>query len=121
YLALKQQSEAYVSEWFDLLRKGQTARAAWRTLPPSQRAGLREDDPNLRLKLSERIAAEMKMPGAAGGGGLLNHFLQQDLIRAISVGGKEITFEPNGIKSWDHKPGGYRVVLSYRITSVASS
>src|SRR5439155_11685901 len=63
YLALKQQSEAYVSEWFDLLRKGQTARAAWRTLPPSQRTGLREDDPNLRRKLSERIAEEMKTPG----------------------------------------------------------
>jgi len=118
-LALKQQSEAYVSEWFDLLRKGQMARAAWRALPPRQRAGLREDDPNLRLKLSERIATEMKMPGA--GGGELSQFLQHDVIRAISEGGADTTFESNGIKSWEHKPGGYRIVLSYRITSAASS
>src|SRR5262249_61766705 len=38
YFALKQQSEAFANEWLDLLRQGQTGRAAWRTLPPRPRS-----------------------------------------------------------------------------------
>ncbi|MBI1913848.1 MAG: hypothetical protein HYS12_03780 [Planctomycetes bacterium] len=83
-------------------------------MPPPQRTGLREEDPDLRRKLEERVAAAM---ASSGGTGQFTHFLRQDVIRAILAGGLETTFVPNGVKSCDDKPGGYRVVLSYRITT----
>jgi hypothetical protein len=98
-----------------LLRQGQTGRAAWRTLPPRQRSGLREDDPDINRKLDARIASEMKAPG--GPGGILSQFLQQQLVRTITEGGPATTFAFNGVKSWEAEAGGYRVTLSYRITT----
>src|SRR5262249_38602222 len=103
-----------------LLKQGQTARAAWRSLPPQRRAGLREDDPNLKNKLEERVAEEGgaergggKAP--AGGGGQHSQFLQQELVRLITLGGADTTFESTGLKEWSLDKGGYRVVLTYRV------
>jgi hypothetical protein len=116
YFALKQQSEVNANKWLELLRQRQTARAFWRAMPPPQRAGIREEDPNLLQKLRNRMSSEMSMPGG-GGGGMFSHFLEQDLIRAVKVGGPNTTFVLNGVKSIEQRAGSSRVVLSYRITT----
>src|SRR5436309_1186344 len=92
---------------------------------PSERAGIREEDPDLRRKLEERVTAAARTSAQGGpshSGGHLTLFLQQNIIRAILEGGLETTVVSNGVRSWEYKPpGGYRVVLSYHITTPDAS
>src|SRR5262249_41916529 len=107
-LAIQQQSQPFVVDWFEKLKKGQTAEAFRLTLPPPSRPPEGKD---LRGELELRFNS-----GPDGGGrGPFNAFNQGDLARFCQQGGADTKITPLGVNEWKYQEGGYRIHQTFQV------
>ncbi len=116
-LAIQQQSNSFLmvkdqtgrnSGFFPLLLEGKIEHAFLLTQPPYRRAQYDPDKPKQMAKLDLPIGDTAK--------GLLSHFRESEVVRAVRLAAKEGTdIIPLGVQNWDHDKTGFLVEQSYRI------
>lgn len=109
FLAIRQQADQRVREWFDLLRAGQVNEAFLKTQPPDQRQNVSAQD--------ERMLRTRFDIGQMGAKGPLSTFRSSELARFIQQGGKESQIEGRGVQDWQFSEGVYTVTRLYLITT----
>src|SRR5207248_1356124 len=80
YFAVRQQAQAYVEDWLDLLRRHELMAAGLETLPPDRRHEMKDlvsDDPEKRRKI------ETLLKSIEGATTHLNKFRQLLLVRLL--------------------------------------
>lgn len=107
FVAVKMQAERFTRTWFDKVKKGELASAFLDTRKPEERDA---DDPNLEERVQNRY-------GTSGGGkGEYAAFREQDIVQVLTSGGN-VEIEDQGVRELEYEQGGYRVELSYRVTT----
>jgi hypothetical protein len=107
FISVKLQAERFTRAWFDKVKDGKLAAAFLDTRKPEERDN---DDPNLEERVQNRY-------GTSGGGkGEYAGFREQDIVQVLTSGGP-IEIEERGVRELEYEQGGYRVELSYRITT----
>jgi hypothetical protein len=106
FLAVKMQAERFTRAWFDKLKEGKVAAAFLDTRKPDEREG---DDPNDEARLLNRYG------NSGGGKGEYPQFRESDLVQILKSPGAKI--DDQGVRELEYEQGGYRVELSYRVTT----
>jgi hypothetical protein len=109
YVAVRQQADAEAQKWLGFIRKQDYARAFLLMLPPDVRPA---DDDKLRDELEKRFNNPER-----SGKGAFSTFRQQEYCQFLGRGGAESKIESLGVKDWGQQAGGYKVVLSYHLTT----
>ena len=113
YLAIRQQADTFVLDWFDKIRKGQINRAFLMTQPPGV---VKDVNPDNDSYINMRFNAPQAGPkGEAPKAGPLDLFRYNDIIRALVQGGDQTKITPLGVRSWERKEGTYSVKRVYGV------
>ena len=113
YLAIRQQADTFVLNWFDRIRKGEINRAFLMTQPPGV---VKDVNPDNDSYMNMRFNAQQIGPkGEAPKAGPLDLFRYNDIIRTLVQGGDQTKVTPLGVRSWDRQEGVYSVKRVYGI------
>jgi hypothetical protein len=109
FMAVRQQADKHVRDWFELLKAGKVNEAFLKTKPPEERQTVSPHDENmLRARFDQ---------GAMGGRGALSAFRFHEIVQLVQTGGAESQLEGLGVQDWQFTEGRYRVTRMYRITT----
>jgi hypothetical protein len=109
FLAIHQQAEPFVLDWFEKVKAGKVDEAFCLTLSPSTRP---PEGPNRRRDLEMRFNT-----GPDGSGrGRLSMFSQSELVRFVEQGGETAKVIPLGVNEWTYQEVGYRVRQTFQVT-----
>src|SRR5208283_1140930 len=117
YLAVRQQADTFVQQWFDQLRAGEGYAAFRLTLDPGRRPREGQSAEQLRNELESRHNIE----GEKGQRGPLNQLLYSPWVRDIEEGGPATQFTSLGISEWEYHQAGYVVRLNYQVDTPEKS
>jgi hypothetical protein len=112
-LAINQQAEPRITEWFTSLKNDQPEDAFLLTLSPDVR-------PVREGKSREALHQELEnrfLVGEGGRRGQLPEFLQNDLVKSLAQAGAEAVIVSEGVKDWNYENNGYMVRHQYRVTT----
>jgi hypothetical protein len=113
YLAVRQQANTFVLEWFDKMRKGKINQAFLMTQPPGV---VREVNPDDDTYMNMRFNAPQAGPkGESPKAGPLDMFRHNEIIQAMKQGGDLTKVKPLGVRSWERKEGTYSVKRVYGV------
>jgi hypothetical protein len=113
WVAVRQQSAAFATEWMARLQKGETDRAFVLTIPPDKRP---PDDGSLRTALENY----WNLPGPQSPSGAYTEFCLKDHVRFLGSTG-DVKVEPLGLVDWRYEEGKYQARYDYRVTSSMGS
>lgn len=111
FMAVRQQADNRVREWFELLRAGKVNEAFLKTQPPEQRQNVSPDPKDEHLL---RARFDSGQPGQRGA---LTIFRSSELTRLIQQGGQESQIEGHGVQDWQFSEGVYSITRLYHITT----
>jgi hypothetical protein len=113
YLAIRQQADTFVREWFDQICKGKVNRAFLLTQPPGvARDANPDDDRTMEMRFNAAT------PGPRGGpakGGPLDLFRYNEIIQTLKQGGEATKVTSLGVRSWERRDAAYMVKRVYGI------
>lgn len=106
FLAVKMQAEKFSREWFEKIRDGKLNAAFLDTRKPEEREN---DDPNDEGRLYIRYGSSGSRRGE------LPQFIDSEFVQLLTT--PDATVEDQGVRDLEYDQGGYKVELSYRITT----
>ena len=108
YVAVRKQAVDFAGNWIDHLKKDEVDQAFVLTLPPRERSG----GPLSRGEIEELNERRRNTDSE----GIYESFGHKPVIPLLNSSA-QANVELVAVRSWGYENGGYRVALSYRVTS----
>ncbi len=112
YMAVRQQADAAVQQWFQKISQGKINEAFLLTLPGNQRRRANPDDQAEMDRLNNPAPGP---GGAQSRGGVLDLFRYNEIIHLLQQGGTATKVTPMGVREWEEKQGVYVVRRMYDV------
>lgn len=115
FLAVRGPAIDRANEFLQKIKNGQRPEAFLMTMRPEDIAtkGMSRDE------LRNEIESRFNQPQVGGGGmpGSYSRFCRDRFLRFLEMDGEQASTVPTGVASWEYAKGGYRVVLTYHVTT----
>lgn len=115
YMAITQQANEFVMEWFEKLRQGKVNQAFLFTHPQAIRSDVNPDD--ARVMEIRFNSASNPGPDGKRQRGQIDYFRGLDTVRKVIQAGENAEVQPKGVTRWEYKAPSYVVARTYQVTT----